>query len=364
MIPYVVLVAIPFVYQHFDIRRQTLNISANQHKNEVAMGMFWFLLFLLLVLRHESIGIDLPNYQYVFLFASKNNWQKTLARSPEKAWSFVNKVVSLFTTDFRVMMIVAAILGTMFIVKAYVKYSQDATLSIVLYMNLSCFILLFSGLRQSVAISLGFLAFEFVRKKKIFLYITVVIIAILFHTSAFMLLLMYPLYHIRLKKSALLFIVPIFLVLFVYNQQIFTFLGDILQSFTDYDTTISNTGAYSVLILFALLAITAFIIPDELNLDADTLGMRNFLLLAVVLQMFAPLHNLAMRMNYYYIAFIPILMTRIIKSRSKAWMEMAMVIRYVMVIFFTVYFFMFATKDNVLQTFPYKFYWEDIHTLK
>ena len=53
-----------------------------------------------------------------------------------------------------------------------------------------------------------------------------------------------------------------------------------------------------MLILFALFTVFAFIIPDELIIDKETTGLRNFLLLSLVLQMFAPLHSLAMRLNY------------------------------------------------------------------
>jgi hypothetical protein len=66
-----------------------------------------------------------------------------------------------------------------------------------------------------------------------------------------------------------------------------------------------------MLILFLIFTVFAYLVPDESKLDPDTIGMRNFLLLAVAIQMFAPLHSLAMRMNYYYIVFIPLLTVQI-----------------------------------------------------
>ena len=115
-----------------------------------------------------------------------------------------------------------------------------------------------------------------------------------------------------------------------------------------------------MLILFAVIAIFTFVIPDESKLDSDTVGMRNFLLFSVLLQTFAPLHSLAMRMNYYYIAFTPLVVTRVIKARSKTWSQIAIVARNVMVVFFITYFWLSAPKDNLLDTFPYYFFWEEI----
>ena len=196
-----------------------------------------------------------------------------------------------------------------------------------------------------------------VRKKKPFYFIIVTVIAILFHTSAFMIIFMYPLYYVKIKRTGLIWIIPVLALIFVFNAQIFGTLTMILSMFTKYDAEISSTGAYNMLILFILFAIFAYVIPDESKLDSDTIGMRNFLLLSVALQMFAPLHNLAMRMNYYYIVFIPLLIPKIIKFRSDKWNQVAILSRYVMIIFFIAYFFIVPPRDNDLNTFPYRFFW-------
>lgn len=65
-----------------------------------------------------------------------------------------------------------------------------------------------------------------------------------------------------------------------------------------------------------------------------------------------------MRMNYYYMPFIPLLLPRIIRYRSERWEQVAVVARYVLLVFFIVYFVVTAPADNVLDTFPYRFLWE------
>lgn len=365
MLPYIALMAVPVLFQHINIKKRTLDIfTRDKKKTEMAMVIFWIMLFLVLALRHEMIGTDLPNYKNMFEYISRSDWKKALGRSEEIGWSALNKVISILGGSFRTVLIVSAAISTLFTAIAYVKYSKDAVLSIVLYMNLSCFVMVFSGLRQSVAISLGFLAFELVRKKKWFAFLIVVAIAMTFHISAFMILFMYPVYHFRMKRAYLVFIIPLFVLSLLLNRQIFAFLGEILSSFTDYDTTIVETGAYAMLLVFIVLAVISFIITDESEIDDDTIGMRNMLMLAVVLQTFASLHALAMRMNYYYIIFIPLAMSRVVGECSKKWTQGVMLLRYALVIFFAIYFFTTAPEDNALNTFPYKFYWEDDFILK
>lgn len=351
---YVVLITIPFICQHIGTGK-----IVYKKRNDFAMKLFWGMLLVMLMLRKETLGNDASVYQKIFNFIDRSDWARALTRSQEVLWSFLNKCIAVLGGNFRWVIVVTALLSVWWVVKAYIKYSNDTSLSIVLFVNLSCFVLLFSGLRQSIAISIGFIAFEYAREKKLFPFLITVVVAMLFHTSAFMLLFMYPLYYVRIKKIHLLFIVPTITLVYLFNEQIFTVLGRVLMAFTDYDTTIGKTGSVTVLLLFIIFAIFSFIIPEESDLDADTVGMRNFLLLAVVMQMFAPLHHIAMRMNYYYIAFIPLLIPRIIQHRSNRWRQVAILARRVMVVFFAVYFFLTAPSDNVLHTFPYEFFWQN-----
>jgi hypothetical protein len=122
---------------------------------------------------------------------------------------------------------------------------------------------------------------------------------------------------------------------------------------------LESTGAYSILILLILFAIYSFLIPDNNELDNDTIAMRNFLLFSVCIQCFAPIHTLAMRMNYYFLIFIPILIPRIIKCRKRNLKEIAQLSQVIFVMFFAVYFFYEAyTGEDVLSIYPYIPFWK------
>ena len=358
MWPYVLLIGLPFIFQHSKSANIISLNTQNTKGNKRAFYIFWILLFFMVALRHESIGNDTLAYKSIFQFIEKSNWSTALGRSAEFGYSFLNKLISLLTDDFRWVIIICAFLSIYFVAKVYIKYSNDAILSIALFVTMSNFIMLFSGIRQVIAISLGMLAFEFTRNKKFVAFILVILLAMTFHTSAFMLAFMYPLYHIKFKKKHLIFVFPLLGGVWIFNQPIFRFLGLILTQFTDYDTDIEKTGSVTMLVLFVIFAVFAYLIPDESRLDADTIGMRNFLLLAVAVQMFAPLHSIAMRMGYYYMIFIPVLITRIIACRSVRMSQVAIAARHFMVVFFLVYFFVMAPADNALNTFPYQFFWQ------
>lgn len=362
MWPYALLVLFPIFVQHIRLRGGALCLTRSgvSHKNENTLKLFWGILLVLLVLRHETVGVDITNYVYIYKLISRSSWEYAITRSPEIAYGILNKFISFYTDDFRWIMVIAAVLSVWFVARAYVRYSTDASLTIALFVMTSNFAMMFSGLRQAIAIALGFVAFEFVRQKKLVPFLGITFLAMLFHTSAFMILFMYPLYHLRITRSWLLIILPMMVLLFIFNAPIFNYLTAIMNQFTDYEASISSTGAYTMLILYGILAIFAYVVPDEqaLAADPDALGLRNFLLMSVALQMFAPLHILAMRMNYYYMAFIPLAIPMVIEYRSRRWSQVAVFARYVMTAFFILYFFWSVPSDNPLNIYPYHFMWE------
>lgn len=352
-----ILLLVPMVLQHVAIKGHYIDY---QKRNKASLAFFFFLLTILLMFRHESVGKDTRNYILFFERFCWTEWSHLGERGLEIGFAYFNKIVSLFSKEPQVFLAMTAIAVSAMIYPTYKRLCADTSLTIVLFCIMSTFVMMFSGIRQMLAVGIGFIAYELTRKKKLFLYVLTVLLATLVHTSGFMLAFMYPLFHAKITKNWLYVVIPIMTVIFLFNRQVFSALVAIMVRFTSYSGSVSSTGAYTMLLLFTAFAIFAFLVPDESQLDAETIGLRNFLLLSLVIQMFAPLHVLAMRMNYYYIIFIPLLLPKIIQYRSKRWNQVAFLGRHVMVVFFLVYFFANAYRDGGLNVFPYHFFWESV----
>ena len=151
---------------------------------------------------------------------------------------------------------------------------------------------------------------------------------------------------------------------FVFNAQIFGLLNTVLAQYDESYEAIqsASTGAYMSLILFAVFAVFSYIVPDESKMDAELFGLRNFLLLTVVLQCFAPLHTLAMRMNYYYIIFLPITIAKFVdvpQANMKRIAKIAAVIitAYFLCDFISTIYTGYVTGVSALDTVPYIPFW-------
>lgn len=359
MLFFIILLLVPILIQHFSSMGFDI-AHTNQKRNTNSLFFFFSLLTLLAALRHESVGNDSMTYAYIFDRCASLSWGELDNLNMEIGYLYLNKVISCFSTNPQLIFAVSALLVNLMIYPTYRRLATDSSLTIAIYISLSTFVMMFSGIRQMLAIGIGFIAYELSRKKHFALFVITVIVAISFHTSAFMLALIYPLYHLRLSKKWLVALVPTVALIFVFNRQIFTFLASILAQYTKYDSEVASTGAYTMIVLLSLFVVFCFLIPDESLIDQEIIGLRNFLLLSLLIQLFAPVHTLAMRMNYYYIIFIPLLIPKIIACRSIKWSQVAVVARHIMVIFFIVYFFYNASRGGNLNVFPYHFFWETV----
>lgn len=373
MIPYFILPAIAAIFCFVAVSASPkvgIYIGKSEYirKQNLAMPIFFFVLLVLLCMRHESVGRDLHNYSSIFDSVTQGSFADALTDSLEPLYSVLCWVIGRLGGNFRHLLIAVAILSLLPVAKLYCEDREHSYLKIVLYLNMTTFVMLFSGLRQTIAIAIGMIAYSYVREKKFFRYVLLSLIALAFHQTAIMLAFMYPLYHMRFKRKHLFFIFPAMGLVFVFNKQIFLFLVGILARYSNlYEgVVLQSTGAFGSLILFALFALFAYLIPDETRMTPEHFGLRNFLFFAVALQCFAPIHNLAMRMNYYYIIFIPVLIPKLISISRPRYRQLAQIAGVVMAVFFTAMFIWtiynsYVTGESQLNTVPYLPFWaEDV----
>lgn len=376
MFPYLLLIGLSFVFSYVAITETTKNTKTYRHrtlaignsayvkKNNISLFVFFLVYFFLLALRDIEIGRDLEKYKYYFNYYRNLSFASLFEVEGDILYNFLNWAIGSFTDNFLVFQV---IISALTIVPLYKVYSEDKThsfLKVILFMNMPIFILIFSGLRQSLAIAIGMIAYKWVKEKRPLLFLFTVAIAIGVHHSAFMLLFMYPIYNIRLKKIALLFIVPLTVGLFIFNEPVFLFLTAIAYRLSGgmYEAEMSSTGAYTTIILLILFTIMAYVIPDENEMDEETFGLRNFLLFALWMQCFAPLHNLAMRLNYYYIIFVPMIIPKILECSRHRYRKVATLAE-VVIGGYLLYYYLSNTYQacitgiSGLDTYPYVPFW-------
>lgn len=368
MLPYFLLLFVPLLLQVL-LQKSGKCIRINKkgtciNCNNIVLPAFFTLYTMLLVFRHETIGRDLPNYKYLFFLWGNESIKQIFSSLQECFFRFYCWLIyNFFTENYQAFLAITAVVTVIPIAVVYCRDKRYGYLKAALFVNMSTFIMFFSGIRQGMAIALGVLAYQALRDEKKKLYIAYAISAALIHHTGFMIFLYYPIVKEKIKKKDMIWIAPFGLVICILNRPLFFVLTSILRRFSDkYDGAVASTGAMGSFLLFLLFSIFSYIVMDENKMDEESFAFRNMLLIATVLQSFASLNTLAMRMNYYFIIFIPIAVGKSMEYVDTKYTQVARLSKIVIEVFFSVIFVYstyrsYITGISTLDTIPYIPFW-------
>ncbi len=352
MFPYFFLIGFPILLSVFPYHddRKVFN-------KKFPLLVFFLILIVLLSLRNVSCGTDLMNYRFKFNHPRSINLLSLFDFSiTEPGFLLFTAIVKKTTNSFQFYLFLCALLSLVPVMVLYLKESNHSLLTIALFVGLAPFSMYFSGLRQAVAMGFGAICYFCCKDKKPVSFLILVFIAFLFHQSAVILLFMYPLMHLRITKKWLPLVIAAFAVCFVFRNQIFGFA---LHFSDKYESryVVSETGSYTFLLLLLLLTIYSFVMLRDS--EFDFFGLRNILVFALILQSFALSNSVAMRLNYYYLIFIPLLIPKVIDAARTELRQFARISSAVFICFFFFWFFREAyTGADILQVFPYVPFWQ------
>ncbi len=352
MFPYYLLIGLPMLLSIFSYKVNDKKVS-----ERLPLFVFFLILLVLLSLRSVRCGVDLQTYKNKFESINISSVESVINfSSTEFGYNFFVAINKLIFNSFRFLLFSCSIVSIVPIMVFYLRETKHNILTIALFVSIAPFTMFFSGLRQSIAMGLGMIAYYYCKKNKIIPFLLIVFLAFLFHQSSIILLLMYPLTHVKITKKWILPVAVLYTIFIIYNKQIF---GVLLKLNEKYETryVISKTGSYTFLIMLLLITIFSFIMMKEDS--KELLGLRNLLILSLFIQCFVPINTVAMRLNYYYLLFIPVLIPNIIDNCKDQYKQIAQLSTVVFSVFFIFWFFKEAyTGVDYLSTFPYVAFWE------
>lgn len=358
MIPYFILILLPVLLW---VAGETYRVKCGKRllleTRSASIDVFMLMFFFLLACRGIQCGTDTKQYLRLFNEYSIQSIPHLFSKyEREFGYRLLNRLIGVIGGNYQTLLIVTAFICVVPLWYFFRKESESQLLTIALFLTVAPYIMYFSGIQQAIAMSLGVPAWYAAKSKKLGRFILWVLLAMQFHTSAFMLLLLYPLFRAKITTKWLWFVVPCMALVYVFRSTIFNFLFKLLW----YDYTMTKaTDATTILFLLILFGVYSYIMPGD-NISDDTVAMRNILLLSIVLQIFAMLHPLSMRMNYYFLLFIPVLIPKIADQSKKQFAQISKLSVVVMTVYFMCYFVKKVVTDiDSLNIFPYIPFWQN-----
>ena len=241
----------------------------------------------------------------------------------------------------------------------YYRYSNYPILCIALFMP-SCYIHLFSQLKQTIAVAIVIFAYMLLRNNKMIWAYAVLVLAILFHPTA---LVMVPFFILCRYRANPLLLISLFIgSLFVYllRMEIGHFLTAAFYS-QHLDKWESRESITGMAILFIIITISYIILmPKRRNVSKDqflTISSYLYVLILAMTIFFCASYSFAFtRLNNYYMIFVPLALSEI--AKFDIWKKMSKyplyatygIIMYVMIN-------RFLSMVVSQQLYMYKFYW-------
>lgn len=289
-------------------------------------------LIVVAALRAPTVGIDLEMlyapYYPQYANVSWDNIQSVTA-SGHWEWGFCAfcKALCILSKDEQLFIAASSIVSIIPYSIFIYKNSRDVVFSTFFYVAFHVYMISLNIVRQSIAIGIILLGYEFLKRKQYTKYIIIVVIASLFHTSAIIALILILFDRVSYKKSySILAFVGMFAFSFIYSSFFQWILGEgrVQEQYAFYEIgqghfqgfiTYHTLGMF-VISLFIFLVMSYNVSKQSRRKDSILMNRiyggwsYSILIYAVMVAMFfrfaAFFANVTSRISYYFIPFIMI----------------------------------------------------------
>ena len=322
-------------------------------------------------LRNVAVGDDTYTYFEGYKDVLNTSWgyiqnsiveyyQYGIGKDP--GYLIFQKLTQYLTCDYQIFLFIIAILFFASLGNFIYKNTTrlvDVMIAFVIYSVLFYSFYSITGIRQTLATTITLYSYEFVKKKKIIIFLLLVLIASTLHKSA---LVFIPFYFVcRIKKEKYVFtgMLLLFPVFFVFKDAMGKYLS-VLSGYTDYNQ-LEGAGTYTFTALFVFISLMAMI--RRKAIIKRNVNARNYYNAFAIALVFLPLSYInpnALRIILYFSIFMLLFIPEIIYSLKDISNKMRIDVSVVTVILLVSLFI----KSNLNSEMSYGFFWEEMRLLK
>lgn len=329
-------------------------------KSNVAITRFTGLLFILFTgLRAATVGNDTPTYLSLFKSVSIFDASNFLKRY-EIGFIYFIKVLSKISTNPQILLFVSGVVIWLCVVYFFNRNSDNPLMSFFILLGYGFVAFFMSGIRESIAIAICLIAFEFVKNKKLLLFVSFTILASLFHTSALIFLIAYPVYWIRFTRKTRVLLLLISGIASVSLDKIISFAIGFFPRYAMYLNTKYNNGDIRLasVINMAIVLIIYYIgtyYYRRFEMDENNNGILNLTYIGALILLVSFNFNLLDRIGNYFTIFISVVIPNIICNRYNRNRRIIAAIAMICFLLYFVTIQLFRPEWNTIR--PYGFFW-------
>lgn len=329
-----------------------LGIFSFFRKNKVVICLSFLLLLIVGGLRDFSVGTDTLNYLNLYEYGDNTSFMKGF----EWGYTLIQQFVYFYVGDYTFLVFTQMLLILLFFYIFILRESDNPLFSVFCFVGLYYWLYSLNTTRQYLAIPLVLIGFSHLNRDKVKPFIGFVLMAMLFHTSAFFALIVLvfrkDIFSFLLGKGVLVLsfvigltpLIPVLLSVFV---SVFDMLG--LTGFSMYLSDTSDYRIEGFSVSRFLLTIYGCLIL--LLLDNKLLYVRIFIFGIILLNLFAFQPDVA-RLAQYFVCIQIVLIPNIpiyIRNEKNIFPLQLVSLVYMVITF------LYLLNANVGEVVPYKF---------
>lgn len=320
-------------------------------------------LALLSGLRHITVGADTLQYKIgkwdVIL---QKGWKELLSNLghfllngyryrneynynvEEPMYDLFQKTCQLFTTNYQVyLVIIGFVIAVPMSVSIY-RYSKDPLISYILFYSLFWNFMGITGICQTIAMTLtAYGGFHLLKKGKLISYLALVLVASLFHKSAFIAVLMLPCMKMKISKLYSFIIICGFGLIFLFKDIVLKVLANSF-GYGRYGEELF-AGYNFLLIYFVIVLLSCWKYRSIPDCAADRIVYYSCLLGLCIIPIGRSGIRAAQYFTLYLLILLPELLEHLFLSKRETWLFKTILILAMLLLFF---------KDKP----SYKFFWQ------
>lgn len=355
MIWYLFLALSPIVFVPIITKIYNVPIDSDRRAKKAYLFGCGFILFLMIALRHNSLGsTDSSGYYYGWTVLSElpsSLLSEYIEMSPMEAGYLVT--VWCFSKIFPSAQFLFVLTGLLFsfaICRTIYLNSENSMVSMVMCICLGIYTFIIQGLRQGIAMSICMLSLEACKKRQFVRFVLLILLAMQFHKSAIVFLLVYFAYGFKLNSNTKIGMLVTAGVLFALSPLMMTFGNELMDS--DYYIPVKS-GALIAVSIYAIILIVAFVFLNQDNTNRNDTFFVAIVVLGASFYLMRYFATQAIeRISFYFLIGQAIVLPTVVgkfESKSRKLISLAICILSIC---------LFLYRLNASYGLQYVFFWE------
>ena len=346
---------------------QTINFNYDK----VILPIISFILFLFAALRNISVGADTRQYTIIYQLAGEEKWENLWNSNASYLWfklsdieigyKFINKAIYTFFRNPQTITVFNSFVLILVLFLLIKKYSNDWWLSVFLYFALGFYQLALNLTPSAIASLIVLCGVDNIQKRDFLKYLIYVAMGTIFHYSAIIFLIAYPVCILKLNKRRFWLLLGLsFFIITIFYTTIVRLISPLVpKQYQMYLVTKERNEALFVYLVQLILIVFCLIINKD-NQIYSKYSLYLWLFLLESVSYFISIHSTGFtRVAFLFSPIKFILIPNLISDKLYIKKKFVIELHRLIVVLYSFFAYIFRVQiNNIGTTIPYLFFWQ------